>query len=182
MTGTGYRLDATGTVGEGNVRALSLSVDARRYFRLGARTVFAARFMLAGSNGPTPERFYLGGHTSLRASEFEAVHGSRVGLASAELRVPLVNEIRTGWPIRTTMRGVRGVLFADVGIAWDKDASPVIGRDTEQGYELVDLIQQYGFGLRARIIGLQLRWDLARGYNFVRSTEWRSLVRVDHDF
>ncbi len=182
VSGVRYRLDVTGTVGQSDLRALSLSFDARRYFRLGSRTVFATRLMFAGSNGGTPERFYLGGHTSLRAAEYESVHGSRVGLASAELRVPLVNEIRLAWPVRVALRSIRGVLFADTGIAWDKGTSPVVGRDTEQGFELVDVLQQYGLGLRARIIGVRLRWDLARGYDLVRVTEWRSLVRVDHDF
>jgi outer membrane protein assembly factor BamA len=138
--------------------------------------------MLAGSNGTTPERLYLGGHTSLRGSEYEAVDGSRLGFASAELRVPLVNEIRLAWPVRRSLTRVSGVLFTDSGIAWDKGASPQIGRRTEQGYELADLLLQYGFGLRARIIGLHLRWDLARGYDLRRSTEWRSHFRVDHDF
>jgi outer membrane protein assembly factor BamA len=105
------------------------------------------------SDGATPLRSYLGGHTSLRASSFEEFSGSRVALASIELRVPLLNEVRFAWPVRAGMRGIRGVLFMETGIAWDEGDKPRIARRTDDGLRLEDLTYEYGFGARARFLG-----------------------------
>lgn len=182
VSGLRYRLEASRAVGRDGVSALSFSADARKYARLGARTVFATRVTLARSDGDTPRISYLGGHTSLRASEFEEFSGDRVAMASVELRVPLLNELQLAWPARVGVRGVRGVLFVETGMAWNEGDKPRVARRTDEGLRLEDLGLQYGFGARARMLGLRLRLDIARGHDLVSASAWRSLFRVDRDF
>ena len=72
VAGTRFRLEASGMrVGIGG-DALTLSGDARLYAPLGQSAVFAVRAAAFFSGGSAPELTYLGGHTSLRASRFEA--------------------------------------------------------------------------------------------------------------
>ncbi|MBT5713251.1 BamA/TamA family outer membrane protein, partial [Candidatus Poribacteria bacterium] len=182
VTGSRYRIEVSRALGGDDVDSLSFTADARKYARLGSSTVFAMRLMGSRSDGDTPKLFYLGGHTSLRASEFEALSGARAMLASVELRVPLLNELRLAWPIEAGIRGVRGVLFAETGMAWNEGDKPRIARRTDDGLRLQDLIYEFGFGARARVLGLRLRWDMARGYDFVYASGWRSTFRVDSDF
>jgi hypothetical protein len=182
VSGSRYRLEAGWTTGGSGVEAVSLDADVRKYARLASRTVLAMRVAASRSDGATPRRSYLGGHTSLRASSFEEFSGSRAALASVELRVPLLTEVRLAWPVRAGMRGIRGVLFMETGIAWNEGDKPRIARRTDDGLRLEDLTYEYGFGARARFLGARLRWDLARGHDFVSATAWRSVFRVDHDF
>ena len=182
VSGARYRVELTRTLGRDGLSAQTLRLDARRYVRLGSRTIFAARLMYGVSGGNTPEAFHLGGHTSLRASEYDAVQGSRIGFMSMELRVPLINEARIAWPLAFGFDSLRGVAFIDSGIAWDKGDKPRLSRVTDDGRQFEDLLFQFGFGARMTVVGLQLRWDIARAYNLTRSSEWRSLARIDHDF
>ena len=182
VSGSRYRLELSRAVGRDGVAAMTFGADARRYARLSAGTLLALRLTASRSDGDTPQLSYLGGHTSLRATDFEGLSGSRAALASVELRVPLLNELRLAWPIHAGIRSVRGVLFAEAGMAWHKGDRPRIARRTDDGLMLQDLVYEFGFGARARIVGLRLRWDLARGYDFVTASRWRSTFRVDRDF
>jgi hypothetical protein len=182
VSGSRYRLEVSRATGSNGVGALSFSADIRKYARLTANTVFATRLTAARSDGDTPRLSYLGGHTSLRASEFEAFAGDRAAMASVELRVPLLNEVLLAWPVRVGIRRVRGVLFVETGMAWHEGDKPRVARQTEDGLRLEDLGLQYGFGARARTLGLRLRLDVARGHDLVNATAWRSVFRVDSDF
>jgi len=162
--------------------ATTFLLDARRYFRLGLRTVLATRLYGAASFGATKERLTLGGHTTLRASDFEAFTGSRVGFASLELRVPLLDELRLGWPLRFGISSVRGVAFIESGTAWSETRPYRLSERIKGGRRLVDLSLQYGFGLRLRAKGVPVRLDLARDDDLHSSPNWKTLLRLDEDF
>lgn len=92
--------------------------DARRYFGLGRRSTIAARLLFGGSFGADRSYFYLGGIDTLRGYNYEALVGTRIGLINLELRIPLIDALHFGWPVRWTLGGIRGIVFADLGGAW----------------------------------------------------------------
>ena len=92
--------------------------DARRYFGLGRRSTIAARLLFGGSFGADRSYFYLGGIDTLRGYDYEALVGTRIGLINLEVRIPLIDVLHFGWPIRWTLGGIRGIIFADLGGAW----------------------------------------------------------------
>lgn len=88
-------------------------VDARGYFGLWGRTVFALRAVFHGAGGALPayEQPLLGGAASMRGQRVGARAGDRLAAASAELRVPLSSPRWLG------RAGVR--LFFDAGATYD---------------------------------------------------------------
>ena len=92
--------------------------DARRYFGLGRRSTIAARLLFGGSFGADRSYFYLGGIDTLRGYDYEALVGTRIGLINLEVRIPLIDVLHFGWPVRWTLGGIRGIIFADLGGAW----------------------------------------------------------------
>lgn len=100
----------------GSQLALTNAVfDFRNYFGLGRRSTIATRLLLGGSFGADRSLFYLGGIDTLRGYSYEDFVGTRIGLLNVELRIPFIDVIYFGWPIRWSIGGVRGVLFADFG-------------------------------------------------------------------
>ncbi len=95
-------------------------IDLRKYLKVVyPRFSFAFRGLLAGSFGEKVERFYIGGLYGVRGVETEEmVTGSYIGFANIEFRFPLIEEIRFGFP-RFSLRGIRGAVFMDGGIAQD---------------------------------------------------------------
>ncbi|MDE0021617.1 MAG: BamA/TamA family outer membrane protein [Candidatus Poribacteria bacterium] len=182
VAGTRFRIEGSAVRGGDGVNALTFSADARLYTLLGRSAVFAGRIAAFHSGGAAPELAYLGGHTSLRGSRFEAFSGTRAAFSSLELRVPFVRELSLSWPARLRLRSIRGVLFMDAGAAWQRGEKPRAARVVDGQTRLDDLNWQFGFGARARILGHQLRWDLARGHDLVKASEWRGLFRIDRDF
>ena len=88
--------------------------------------------------------------------------GSRVAVANAELRFPLVRQIDLGiLPI--SLPPVDGVVFYDEGLAWSRGQSVYGSRPdafdvNKQRYPL----RSYGFGLRVNLFNYaMLRWDYA---------------------
>ncbi|MDB4908130.1 MAG: surface antigen [Gemmatimonadetes bacterium] len=88
--------------------------------------------------------------------------GSRVAVANAELRFPLVRRFELGiLPI--ALPPLDGLFFYDIGAAWSRDQALYGGRPmnydvTRQRYPL----RSYGAGLRLNLFGYAiLRWDYA---------------------
>ncbi|MEX2154878.1 MAG: hypothetical protein WD825_16165 [Gemmatimonadaceae bacterium] len=93
-----------------------------------------------------------------------AVHllGSRVAVANAELRFPLVRRVELGL-LPIALPPLDGLLFFDAGMAWSNDKAlygsrPVNYDANKQRYPL----RSYGFGLRLNLFNYAiLRWDYA---------------------
>jgi hypothetical protein len=134
VRGGRYRFGVDGTAGSLNY--LTGTADYRRYLFLKPVTL-AARFLHYGRYGPDAESgdlfpLYLGYGTLVRGyragsfetqTEFGAIenqlYGSRIGVASAEVRLPFLGTSQFGlidfpyFPTELT-------LFADAGVAWGK--------------------------------------------------------------
>ena len=88
--------------------------------------------------------------------------GSRVAVANAELRFPLVRRFELG-VLPIALPPVDGLFFYDVGAAWSKDQSLYLSRPenydvTKQRYPL----RSYGMGLRLNLFNYAIvRWDYA---------------------
>ena len=162
--------------------AVTLSADLRKYVLMGGSAVFAVRAAAFRSGGSVPETAYLGGHASLRASSYQQLSGSRAALASVELRTPLIRELAVSWPVSFQLPAVRGALFTEAGAAWSRGEPVRLAERVDGELRLRDLKWQYGFGARMRVLGTQLRWDIARQHDLGRPSDWRSALRIDQDF
>ena len=119
-TGSRYRIEVEQsfpTLGS-ELSLTNVIFDLRRYFGLGRRSTIAARLLLGGSFGADRSYFYLGGIDTLRGYDYEALVGTRIGLINLEVRIPLIDVLHFGWPVRWTLGGIRGIVFADLGGAW----------------------------------------------------------------
>ena len=98
--------------------------------------------------------------------------GSRVVVANAELRFPIIRRFDVGSSFG--LPPVDGLIFGDAGLAWSKGLKPFLTRpenyDSEtQRYPLTS----YGAGLRVNLFNLAiLRWDYAVPQQQARKPNW----------
>jgi len=142
-------------------------VDYRRYFRLTSRTQFAARLLSATSRGSQPMAFYLGGASTLRGYEDFEFTGNNILMANAELRYPFIERLVLGGPVALSLGDLRGVLFFDIGGAWNGDLSNLRVAHVIDGKEqLKDLNAAYGFGVRMWLAYFLVKLDFAWATRF----------------
>ncbi|MCC6476603.1 PD40 domain-containing protein [bacterium] len=164
--------------------------DVRQYFRLGRDYSWASRVNAGLSGGPNPQRFFVGGVSNWINRRFDNDQiptdeindfyfssfvtpfrggnyfekrgtGTRFALVNEEFRFPMIRYLQMGWPLPITLADVRGALFTDLGAAWYDDAFRLTSEDEEGTRRLHDLQAAYGFGWRANLGFLLLRWDVA---------------------
>jgi hypothetical protein len=90
--------------------------------------------------------------------------GSRVALANAELRFPLIRRLDLG-VIPISLPPLEGLFFYDAGIAWSRNQTAHFRRASMPFNASTDryLLTSYGFGLRLNLFGIALiRWDYAK--------------------
>jgi Tol biopolymer transport system component len=142
------------------------TIDLRQYWMPWFRNTFAVRLVGASSEGADPRAFVLGGPFTLRGYNFydyqtvSHLSGTKLLMANFEYRLPLLDYLIFGWPGRWGLSGIGATLFFDLGVAWE-DGVRFFGRNEsgERGFE--DLRGNYGFGLRARLGFLPLKFDWA---------------------
>ena len=109
--------------------------------------------------------------TSLECNNTQLA-GSRVAVANAELRFPLIRRFDIGTAFG--LPPVDGLLFYDVGLAWSEGQKAYLSKpenfDPEtQRYPL----RSWGAGLRVNLFNLAiLRWDYARPLDAARDPNW----------
>jgi outer membrane protein insertion porin family len=86
--------------------------DGSQYLKVGSQQVVALRLQAGYGSGQLPDasKFAIGGIDSLRGYDDLEFKGSKMVTATAEYRFPIVKK-------------VQGVVFTDVGNAWDDNAS-----------------------------------------------------------
>ncbi|NNM35184.1 MAG: BamA/TamA family outer membrane protein [Gemmatimonadetes bacterium] len=156
--------------------------DYRKYFRLWGRNSLAFRAVGAISAGGTPRQFVVGGPSTLRGWDifdfervdsegnprFDNLLGRKLFLMNLEYRFPLVDALILGWPGRFGIGGIGGAVFFDTGSAWN-DRFRAFNRDDNGNFILQDLNANYGFGIRARVGFIPLKFDWAWKTDFVTS-------------
>ena len=166
----------------------TLQFDYRRYFKFKREFNLAVRVAGGISQGRHPQTFFLGGIdnwinqrfaggvridrpediyfssfvTPLRGADFYEQTGNRFALLNLEFRFPMIRYLVLGWPLSIGLTNVRGALFADIGGAWYDDTKFKPFRIRSNGYPVLnDLIMGYGFGSRANLGFLLMRFDVA---------------------
>ncbi len=145
----GYTTDLTGTT----ENFFSLMLDYRKYFRISKPITLALRSQFFINEGKNPRRFFTGGSWSLRGWPFISIRGTKLLLANAELRFPVINVMKLYFPedISLSFYGIRGAIFFDVGNCWD----------TSEEFE--NIKGSIGAGLRMNLFGfLVLRYDVGK--------------------
>ena len=101
------------------------------------------------------------GASSVNCSAVQLL-GSRVAVANAELRFPLVRRFELGL-LPIALPPLDGLFFYDAGMAWSKNQTVYGGRpDNYDGNKQRYPLRSYGFGLRLNLFNYAiLRWDYA---------------------
>ncbi len=141
--GQRYRLEAAQTLGDW--RFTQFTADYRRYDRIIGPLVFATRILYFGRIGRDAREFRIfGGSTDLirgntsgsyrrneclnandpgsetGCAELDRLVGTQLGVASAELRFPILTPamgVPAGFP------PIEGAIFYDIGLAWDEQST-----------------------------------------------------------
>ncbi|MGB3340889.1 MAG: hypothetical protein WBB37_05360 [bacterium] len=154
----------------------SIIFDYRRYFGLSPRASFAARLVLAGSYGPDPDRWSIGGQHSLRGYDYYTYSGSKLGFLNLEYRFPFIDRLSMSFPLPIEFRNIRGVLFADFGGIY---SDPFEVYSTDNGFHLEDLKMGFGAGVRITFLYMIFKLDVARSYNFQDFTDdWKWYLTI----
>lgn len=147
----------------GDVSFLRSIVDARAYRSVGWGIVLAARANTILTTGQVPDYrdLAVGGSGSIRGQPTEVERGTNIGRVSAEMRFPILDQRRFSLPIPFVPRRVSnvdirvaGVVFADVGSAWN----------SRDDLDQRRLHQGFGVGLRVflpivELVRLELAFD-----------------------
>ncbi len=161
ISGRRYQLTASYApdTKDGGTLSSDYEMDWREYFQVSARSLFAARFYGAWSDGNAPNFYYFGGLNTLRGYDFRSLIGQHAGFANFEFRFPLVDLLAT--PV-IALHQIRGVFFFDIGAA-HFDGRPFKFMEDNK---LKDAKAAVGWGLSFNFWGLQLNWDFAKRYDF----------------
>ena len=141
-----------------NQQFATVYTDARAYLKLGRRYVWANRLFGLASFGRDAEQYYIDG-TDVRGywyGEFADQPGTKAVTISSELRTPFIDRLKFGFPLPIEFTDIRGVLFADAGVTWDKRRPWLY--DTERN-RLQDLKVGIGGGMRFQISYFLLKLD-----------------------
>lgn len=168
----------------------SLWLDYRKYWHFKKGYNFVLRFTAGRSDGKDPEQFFMGGIsnwigprlaqteiyrvddlyfativTPLRGYKYYDVAGTRFALVNLELRYPFIDQLAMRFPLPILLSRVNGNIFFDLGSAW-RDTRNFKGGTTEGGSRLKDIKAGFGFGARANLGIMVLRFDLAWSTDF----------------
>ena len=114
------------------------------------------RDQIFGSYGPS-----CGGLSGAAGCRATNLVGSRVALANAELRFPVIRRFELGiLPI--ALPPLDGLLFYDAGVAWNRGQDVKFDREEELNPNVRVPVTSYGAGLRLNLFGFAIvRWDYA---------------------
>jgi hypothetical protein len=172
--GRRYRLELAQTVGGWSFS--QVTADYRRYDRILGPIVFASRLLYFGRIGRDAREFriYAGttdlirGNTSgsyrrnecLNAndpgsetgcSELDRLVGTQIGVASAELRFPILNP---SFGVPAAFPPLEGAIFYDIGLAWDNQSTLRWKRKAgDDPVQVRTPLRTLGVSLRANLFG-----------------------------
>jgi len=99
--------------------------------------------------------------------------GSRVAVANAELRFPIIRRFDVG--SNFGLPPLDGLIFYDAGLAWSAGQTPHLGKAPDGNDPNKDRypLTSWGAGLRVNLFNLAiLRWDYARPMSSDRKPNW----------
>ncbi|HPQ39946.1 MAG TPA: BamA/TamA family outer membrane protein, partial [bacterium] len=146
--------------------------DFREYIPLGERSLLAFRQWGVWSEGDEPRFFGIGGAGTIRGYEYNRFVGSRVALATAELRFPLLDQLR--FPGNLSFYGFRGKFFVDTAAVWNEgDDFEWEFNDPKTSDREGTLYASFGWGINFWMLGVEWHFEWARQTDFVRTnSDW----------
>jgi hypothetical protein len=172
--GQRYRLEFAQTVGGWSFS--QVTADYRRYDRIIGPIVFASRLLYFGRIGRDAREFriYAGSTDLIRGNtsgsyrrneclnaddsgtetgcaELDRLVGTQIGVASAELRFPILNP---SFGVPAAFPPIEGAFFYDIGLAWDDNST--IRWNRRAGDDLVNVrtpLRTFGVSVRANLFG-----------------------------
>lgn len=116
----------------------------------------------------------------LRGFDFNEQLGSKYFIGNAEFRFPLFRALVSG-PLPVLFQYVSGVMFVDLGSAWNTSFNAF--RERADGTVVTeDLLIGTGLGARAYVFGLPVRFDVAWNYDLESWSEPHYYVSLGYDF
>jgi hypothetical protein len=194
LAGHTYSLGFEYAPGVGNfLSRTTVEGDVRKYFKIGQGTVFAVRGRGFKSTGENPGIFFFGGNMELRGFPYLSIVGTEGFFANAELRIPIIDVMKTPLGI---LGPVRGTLFAGIGGARFKGDSFQFGTsepgtsfvndevfgEPVSGYHLVDGRASFGMGLQFFFLGYPLHFDWAKLTDLKTHSPFRFSFWIGFDF
>ena len=183
VIGRRYRFQVTPSVG--NLRWVEYLADYRRYDPIIFNTItIATRILGSASVGRNEGSFpkyigrpeYVRGYDKANFSGYECTGyiggggncetqqlvGSRVLVANAEIRFPLIRRFDLG-TLPIGLPPVEGLIFYDAGIAWSKGQEVSLTKPENYDFLLQRYpLRSYGAGIRVNLFNLAiLKWDYA---------------------
>lgn len=171
----------------------TVSLDARRYFKIYNDYSFALRLNGASSHGPHPQNFYVGGVTNwlngayayenipddydytdsyfsrwvfpVRGAQYFQLWGEHFMVFNAEFRFPFIQYLIFKWPLPLMFNNVRGLAFFDYAKTWQNGLD---GKVHDHFFSGQNDFASSGVGMRINLGYFILRYDLA--YDMSRST------------
>ncbi len=195
----GRRIKVTATHGvnlfdKSDISFTAVEFDYRKYWHMAKTFTMAWRLSGGASFGDTPKQYFLGGTTNwignqtldakvyevenlyfadvvtpLRSIDYYSMSGTRYGLMNWEFRFPMIEYFAMRYPLPLIISRVQGALFLDMGAAWEK--SDFKGGTSEGGNRLNDIKSGFGYGMRANLGFIVLRFDQAWGTDFRKVSE-----------
>ena len=103
---------------------------------------------------------FIGGAASCNT---EQLVGSRVAVANAEIRFPLIRRFDIG-TLPIGLPPIEALIFYDAGIAWSKGQTVSLTKPDNYDFTLQRYpLRSYGVGLRVNLFNLAiLKWDYAK--------------------
>lgn len=161
-------------------------IDARFYWHIWQRYIFASRFYAGTTNGPDQQYFpwIIGGFNTLRGYDFLSLRGYHAFFFNMELRLPLLDALALGFPVPWVIRGFSMVMFIDGGSAFDS-FSTWRGFNSSRN-EFQDLRMAYGIGFRMILFpGVMIKFDRATPWTWRGSLpfeDWLNAVSIGYEY
>jgi Tol biopolymer transport system component len=153
--------------------------DLRFYRYFAKRFSFAFRLAAGASFGPDAQNFELNRFFDVRAYEMPDAHPDyhRKAVSTMELRFPLLDYMKLGFPLPIELGSIRGSAYLDVGAVWNDDDF--------KGYEddrLKDLKMGFGFGPRFNLGFVILKVDFTWESDLVDTSKPSIFISLLEDF
>jgi outer membrane protein assembly factor BamA len=118
----------------------------------------------------------------LRGYNYNAAIGSRYGLFNFELRYPLFAFLQAG-PLPIGLQSLGGVMFFDMGSAWNNERDLVAFTRNPQGGSVTrDLLMGMGTGARIYFLAFLVRLDVAWAWNLQDFSPPKYYFSLGYDF
>ena len=200
VTGTRYLASFSPALplSDSSVKRTTSFLDYRKYAHIWYRNSLAFRFVGASSRGPDPRQFTVGGPGTLRGFDvfdfedlapgtdqplYPNLLGRNLLLMNLEYRFPLVDYLIFGWPGRFGLSGIGASVFFDTGSAFDQEIDKFQVFSREGGpLRLADLNADFGFGIRANVGWLPLKFDWGWKTDFAQTGKPQFNFSIGPDF